>query len=91
MSLLKRLWISIGALLITVFAVTLTVFGLSGIASLEEQLAFVTENTARTLLLVLSREQFDPAITDIQLSPITHLTEFEAVKLRCPPTTVVVE
>ena len=44
MSLLKRLWLSIAVLLMTVFAVTMTVFGLSGSNTLQEQLAIETEN-----------------------------------------------
>lgn len=89
MSLLKRLWISIGALLVTVFAVTLTVFGLSGSAALEQQLAIETENTARTLALVLSARELDPVVAEIQLSTITNLSEFEAVELRDPQNNVV--
>lgn len=89
MSLLKRLWISIGALLVTVFAVTLTVFGLSGSAALEQQLAIETENTARTLALVLSAQELDPVVAEIQLSTITNLSEFEAVELRDPQNNVV--
>ena len=54
MSLLQRLWLSIAALLITVFGVTMTVFGVSGSNTLEEQLAIETENTARSLAQLLS-------------------------------------
>lgn len=89
MSLLKRLWISIGALLVTVFAVTLTVFGLSGSASLEEQLAIETENTARTVALVLSAQELEPVMAEIQLSTLTNLSEFKAVELRDPQNNVV--
>ena len=52
MSLLRRLWLSIGVLLITVFAVTMTVFGVSGSNTLQEQLAIETQNTARSLAQV---------------------------------------
>ena len=75
--------------LVTVFAVTLTVFGLSGSAALEQQLAIETENTARTLALVLSARELDPVVAEIQLSTITNLSEFEAVELRDPQNNVV--
>ena len=91
MSLLSRLWISIGALLLTVFAVTLTVFGVSGSNTLQQQLAVETENTARSLAQVLSLEaeassleRLDPVIVQLRLSPFTDLSEFQSVELRDP-------
>ena len=91
MSLLQRLWLSIAALLITVFGVTMTVFGVSGSNTLEEQLAIETENTARSLAQVLSLEaqvsgvnELDPVIVQLRLSPFTDLSEFEVVELRDP-------
>ena len=91
MSLLRRLWLSIGVLLITVFTVTMTVFGVSGSNTLQEQLAIDTENTARTLAQVLSleaeasgAEELDPVIVQLRLSPFTDLSEFEVVELRDP-------
>ena len=91
MSLLRRLWLSIGVLLVTVFAVTMTVFGISGSNTLQEQLAIETENTARSLAQVLSLEaevsgadELDPVIVQLRLSPFTDLSEFELVELRDP-------
>ena len=91
MSLLRRLWLSIGVLLITVFAVTMTVFGVSGSNTLQEQLAIETQNTARSLAQVLSLEaevsgadELDPVIVQLRLSPFTDLSEFEVVELRDP-------
>ena len=82
MSLLRRLWLSIGVLLITVFAVTMTVFGVSGSNTLQEQLAIETQNTARSLAQVLSLEaevsgadELDPVIVQLRLSPFTDLSE----------------
>lgn len=96
MSLLKRLWLSIGVLLITVFAVTLTVFGVSGSSRLQEQLAIETENTARSLAQVLSLEaqvsgveELDPVIVQLRLSPFTDLSEFEVVELRDPAGSII--
>ena len=96
MSLLSRLWISIGGLLLIVFAVTLSVFGASGSNTLQEQLAIETENTARTLAQVLSLEaqvsgvdELDPVIVQLRLSPFTDLSEFQSVELRDPAGDVV--
>ena len=96
MSLLKRLWLSIAVLLMTVFAVTMTVFGLSGSSTLQKQLAIETENTARSLAQVLSLEAqlsevdtLDPVIVQLRLSPFTDLSEFEIVELRDPTGAVI--
>ena len=86
MSLLSRLWISIGGLLLIVFAVTLSVFGASGSHTLQEQLAIATENTARTLTHVRSLaaqvsgvDELDPVLVQLRLSPFTDLSEFTSV------------
>lgn len=96
MSLLKRLWLSIAVLLMTVFAVTMTVFGLSGSSTLQKQLAIETENTARSLAQVLSLEAqlsevdtLDPVIVQLRLSPFTDLSEFEIVELLDPTGAVI--
>ena len=96
MSLLNRLWLSIGTLLLTVFMVTLTVFGLSGSASLEEQLIVKTQATAQTMAHVLSVEAqslgldtLDPVTAELRLKSLTDLGEFQSVELRDPTGQVV--
>jgi EAL domain-containing protein (putative c-di-GMP-specific phosphodiesterase class I)/GGDEF domain-containing protein len=91
MSLLKRLWLSIGVLLLTVFTVTLAVFGLSGSATLEEQLRIKTENTTLTTAQFLAIEaeslgldRLDSVIPELRLKSLTDLGEFQTVELRDP-------
>ena len=75
---------------------TLTVFGLSGSASLEEQLIVKTQATAQTMAHVLSVEAqslgldtLDPVTAELRLKSLTDLGEFQSVELRDPTGQVV--
>ena len=81
MSIYKRLWIGLAALMLTVFCVTFILFGMAASSSSEDQLAIETDKNANTLALLLSQTVLDPVDLELTLSTTVNLSEFEYVRI----------
>lgn len=81
MSIYKRLWIGLAALMLTVFFVTFILFGMAASSSSEDQLAIETDKNANTLALLLSQTILDPVDLELTLSTTVNLSEFEYVRI----------
>ena len=82
MSIYKRLWIGLAALMLTVFFVTFILFGMAASSSSEEQLAIETDKNANTLALLLSQQVLDPVDLELTLSTTVNLSEFEYIRIK---------
>lgn len=89
MSLYKQLWIAVALLMLTVFAVTFGINGVSSSQYLEQQLSLKNADDATALALSLSQQSLDPVVLELQLAAKLDQGAYEYIEFRDPTGEVV--